>query len=742
MKLIKHALDVSKQYPNFPLSGKGPAIAKSDGWVDSQGRGGPYAATRDPKTLKKMYGDKAAPDYRIGVPCGALSGICVIDVDTYKDDLDDEWYARALAAGLNTGRVHAGNGLHYIFQWPEGLGCPVPASGIEVKGEGGYVGWPGSGHYKVVADIDPPEMPVELLDLVTAQRGVSGSHSRGVGLPNDTPTDELVRRIEEGEDYHPALLPLSMRIADELHPDGTRLDANGIEAILRAIVEASEPSSAKRKERRQALLDNPREIRDIAVSAFNKAKRPDWSDVAEKLGGGSRFFRGPLSVRELDSGAQEQPLEPLSAEIVEGPKRRIPNAPPGLVGEIATYHDKNATYVAPEYGIAAGLMAVSTLMGNRYVIDTGTHETATNLFMIVMGQTGTGKEKPRGVVDEVLQVAGDDDVSKEIASEPAFHKALTNRPRLLWMPDEFGRFLDFAGKSSGAHASTVLTFAMKAYGLAMSRISGKVYADRKNDLAPVERPYVNILATSTQETIEKALTTMAITEGSLNRMLTVSFEGKRIRRSAKRTPMSKSLRSWIHTASEAFYLSQVVEGKQKGGRITIKPDKAVLDALEAFNEEIDRRMDDRNVDNATRSLLSRIVENTIRVAGVLAFGEAADPFDVKMTKAHFDWARDFCEACSASLSKLAENLSDSDHGRDHNRVLQYIHDRWMETREDVSQRDVIRKFRSLKKRDREEIIDTLIESGDIRKGTKSPDGGGRPSVVYQPVIVAIKAGQN
>ena len=93
----KYLIDIAKSIadqgiPNFPLSGKGPAIAKKD-FTDAEGRGGCYAATTDHAILEKMYGKKkTGGEHRIGVPGGQLSGLVIVDCDLYKPEFDYDWY--------------------------------------------------------------------------------------------------------------------------------------------------------------------------------------------------------------------------------------------------------------------------------------------------------------------------------------------------------------------------------------------------------------------------------------------------------------------------------------------------------------------------------------------------------------------------------------------------------------------------------------------------------------------------
>jgi hypothetical protein len=176
------------------------------------GTGGHYKATCDPLRIRAWWKDH--PKALIAVPMGPRSGVWCLDVDTSEDHADGltewneillqrtrtEWNEILLqharietkwgkhpkhnrrAAVLSyavppiTTREHrsATGGPHLIFNWYEELpircGKGALPSGIEVKGQGGYIVVPPSERkgrsYTVFRDIDPAPAPSWLKDLI------------------------------------------------------------------------------------------------------------------------------------------------------------------------------------------------------------------------------------------------------------------------------------------------------------------------------------------------------------------------------------------------------------------------------------------------------------------------------------------------------------------------------------------------------------------------------------------------
>jgi putative DNA primase/helicase len=110
-------------------------------------------ATTDPQTIRAWWG--RYPDANIGMPTGRRSGILVVDVDLDKGGFE------SLAALIHrykewpdTPTVRTGGGgLHFFFRYPadseirSDVGEKM-GSGIDVRGERGYVLLPPSVHAK------------------------------------------------------------------------------------------------------------------------------------------------------------------------------------------------------------------------------------------------------------------------------------------------------------------------------------------------------------------------------------------------------------------------------------------------------------------------------------------------------------------------------------------------------------------------------------------------------------------
>ena len=164
-------LAASLGLPVFPCEAhKRPIVAK---W--------PEVATSDPTTIRSLFAPDAAT--MIGLPTGRASGLVVIDVDIKNGAAGDAWLQENTDAlpETRTHRTQSG-GLHLVFRAPDGVEIRNSASrvapGVDVRGEGGYVIWPGSPGYTVADATEPAEMPRWLIRACLPQEHPQPSTAR------------------------------------------------------------------------------------------------------------------------------------------------------------------------------------------------------------------------------------------------------------------------------------------------------------------------------------------------------------------------------------------------------------------------------------------------------------------------------------------------------------------------------------------------------------------------------------
>lgn len=132
-------------YPNCKICRETCTVAQDYETCDHLICHATYAGTTDPARLEAMW--HHFPQSLIGIRTGAPSGIVVLDFDLHSQDKDGEASAYSLREQnllpQTVSAMTGGGGLHLYYQHP-GLAVPNDnrgklASGVDVKGEGGFV---------------------------------------------------------------------------------------------------------------------------------------------------------------------------------------------------------------------------------------------------------------------------------------------------------------------------------------------------------------------------------------------------------------------------------------------------------------------------------------------------------------------------------------------------------------------------------------------------------------------------
>lgn len=258
----------------------------------------------DEATIEAWW--KRWPNANIGVITGKVSGITVIDVDTYKGGRADRF--------PKTYTVQTGNGgLHLYYKYAPGLTISANAyadmPGIDIRNDGGYVVGPYSetnysdphthehrgGAYKVLHDIPPTDFPSALFPKVKAKRKVSELVGVGAGSRNDSITSmigKLLRQTPKQDEWESEVWPAVQRINKTYTPP---LPADELRATYESI-------KTKELVRQQNLIVSPLQLDNGDEIRLHKSKSnvefKDMSNVLIVLEQ-HPFYKGTLKYNQF-----------------------------------------------------------------------------------------------------------------------------------------------------------------------------------------------------------------------------------------------------------------------------------------------------------------------------------------------------------------------------------------------------------------------------------------------------------
>ena len=150
------------------LAGDGIPVFPCNGLKQPFHKGGFHTATREPAGIRRAFSDPRA--VLIGMPTGQASGYDALDLDLHKVDGAAAGWERQYASDLPATRVHGTmrGGRHYIFRHHPGVTCSASefCSGVDVRGQGGYIIIPPSPGYRVEVSQPVAYWPAWLLRML------------------------------------------------------------------------------------------------------------------------------------------------------------------------------------------------------------------------------------------------------------------------------------------------------------------------------------------------------------------------------------------------------------------------------------------------------------------------------------------------------------------------------------------------------------------------------------------------
>jgi hypothetical protein len=409
----------------------------------------------------------------------------------------------------------------------------------------------------------------------------------------------------------------------------------------------------------------------------------------------------------------------------------------GTLGMFVSYILSTAIRAQPWLAVGAALAALGTLMGRRYRTVSNLRS---NLYVVGMAASGGGKDHARNAIKEAFLAAGlaEHLGGNRIASGAGLLTALYRQPASLFQIDEFGQFLGTVVDKRRApkHLAEIWDLLTELSTSAGSTFFGAEYADQK--LKPrqdIIQPCCAIHATTVPETFWTTLRCASLQDGSLARFL--------IFRSTDDIPDRNRAPALLSDVPAPLIvaLKTVAAGAPQSGRgnlvdtgaptatpdpypVPVAPDAQQL--FEELDEEITRRQR-QAIGSGNGAVLARVWENTAKVALIKAV--SADPVQPVIRMEDAEWARNVVAHCVDTLLTEAErHLADNDTERNHKRVLEIIRGAGTAG---LTKNDLVRRTQFLDKRQRDDVIETLVESGQI--GTAMRDSATRPAMIFRVV---------
>lgn len=190
--------------------------------------------------------------------------------------------------------------------------------------------------------------------------------------------------------------------------------------------------------------------------------------------------------------------------------------PPGFVGELAQWICETGFKRQQHLSIGAALACLSIVLGQRVKTITGMRP---NLYVLNVAPTAAGKDHGRRMIDQLLTAARADSVigGDDIVSDVSVIDHLSQMSQLIFLIDEFGKFVSrVGGSSASSYQQGILDILMKLYSLSDGTYrSGWQKSSQSRTV--ISQPHVTLFATTTPEQFWPSLNQDMVSNGFLNR---------------------------------------------------------------------------------------------------------------------------------------------------------------------------------------------------------------------------------
>jgi hypothetical protein len=437
------------------------------------------------------------------------------------------------------------------------------------------------------------------------------------------------------------------------------------------------------------------------------------------------------SIETCHKGALSLVAPAVKAPSKKGNERKkyVPEEflrPDGLIGEIIDYSLKNSLYPLPELALAGALSLMACITGRK--VETS-ERLRTNIYVMGLAPPGSGKEHAQSINDKILESCGGNELigPESLSSDSALRNLLAQSPCKLIQADEIGRmFQAIKDPGKNPYLFKIGDELLKLFSKSNKVYRGTGYSDVTRN-TPIDQPHCVIYGTSVSGPFWNSLTQENVSEGLVGRFMV--FEADYA--DSQEIPSSDSKESqipssiieqvewWISWQPSGHMFEGLPQGKCIPATIPFSPE--AKKRLMSHRKGIEERRSSEP--NERAALWSRSAEKACKLALLFACSKSRCSPPQFIDESDMDKGIRLSNFLTRELvSRVYENVSENNVERDLKRVLRMIQD-------GMTSSQLTRKTQWLKARDRRDIIESLIQTGQITTAMiENPNG--RPTVTF------------
>jgi len=487
-----------------------------------------------------------------------------------------------------------------------------------------------------------------------------------------------------------------------------------------------------------------------ASGKYNQTEtRQRWDHYSKspptKIGAGSLYFHAQqrgwvpppsISLNPQKARAVEVDLSSLKEVRKFYPKSTRENFPhewfqsPSLVGRVTRWINSTAQHPQPTFALMNTLCMFGAVFGRRYAM--AQINTRCNLFAIAVAKPGAGKDHSRQRIKELLIKAGLTQIicGDRFSSGVAILRTLFDYPSRISHLDEMGLYLQsLTAKNAASHLRDIIKTLLEVYSSSSGIYHGQEYANPKeNQRLDINQPNFNFFGTTTPRTLIPALNFDMVDNGTLSRILLVPpFEEYPNSQLPEMLPPPEDIVKDLLDS-----VSVIPHGAGNLTNIPTIPNSAVVPvivdweaaAFEEYSKAKEWQLYQSRSDDA---LWVRFSEIVLKIGMIEAI--ARDPCAPVLTLEIFKMAHALAKwSFNYTADLLYREVAENEIEAAHKKILNLIS---KSGAEGMNGTQLAKACQGMKARDRNEILQTLVEAGDVLEEVVKNPGSGRERRIYR-----------
>lgn len=393
---------------------------------------------------------------------------------------------------------------------------------------------------------------------------------------------------------------------------------------------------------------------------------------------------------------------PAVAELPNDFPEELLNAP-GFIAEFTLQTLEASLYPQPQLSFGAALALLSVLTGRKLEDEWGTR---TNLYIVCVAPTASGKEFYRGAIKRILADAGAMNMigPERLASGSGLVSQLVLSPATVFCLDEFGRMLE-AIKQAGAratHLHNIPSLLLQLYSSADGIWRGDAYADASKNPV-IDQPHAVLYGSSTVEAFWGSLNSRSLQDGLVGRLCPLF---------GAYSDLNEDGRRYLPSSSIVEFARELHASGSGGDLDKHHPVAAViptsLEAKERWRQHCLAIVARRKAEEPSMAAIwSRTAERTRKFAILLAVSRCWQQQTRSIELCDMDLAVKLSNWTTRAMARdFSRNVSDNQTEAETLRVLDVIRKKGGR----IVHRDLVRTTKWLNNRRRKEVLMDLVEA--------------------------------